>query len=228
LSHDLCGVAVSQSFGDGYVNATQLSKAYFEATGKRRQPNDWLRLERTKETLAHLSTVTGIPVTALVRTVQGGNNLSQQGTYLHPRLSIRFGIWLSDEFGFAVEQFISQWSSEFGSFIQARDKGKLIRRSTTDAIQNAGFSESYHYINATQVVYRTLFGKTAKELKEDLGLSSRDSLRDAMDAHDLRMVEMMEYRLEKELAKGAHKTYSDFYAAAKQIGQNIKTAMTLD
>jgi hypothetical protein len=49
-----------------------------------------------------------------------------------------------------------------------------------------------------------------------------------MDAHDLRMVEMMEYRLEKELAKGAHKTYSDFYAAAKQIGQNIKTAMTLD
>jgi hypothetical protein len=36
LSHDLCGVAVSQSFGDGYVNATQLSKAYFEATGKRR------------------------------------------------------------------------------------------------------------------------------------------------------------------------------------------------
>jgi hypothetical protein len=92
LSHDLCGVAVSQGFGDGYVNATQLSKAYFEATGKRRQPNDWLRLERTKETLAHLSTVTGIPVTALVRTVQGGNDLSQQGTYLHPRLSIRFQI----------------------------------------------------------------------------------------------------------------------------------------
>jgi hypothetical protein len=206
LSHNLCGVAVSQSFGDGYVNVTQLSKAYFESTGKRRQPNDWLRLERTKETLEHLSSVTGIPVTALVRTVQGGNDLSAQGTYLHPRLSIRFGIWLSDEFGFAVEQFISQWSSEFGDFIQTRDKGKLIRRSTTDAIQNAGFTEHYHYINATQVVYRSLFGKTAKELKKDLGLSDRESLRDSMDAHDLRMVEMMEYRLEKELAKGVHKT----------------------
>lgn len=224
LSHDLCGVVVSQSFEDGYVNVTHLSKAYFESTGKRRQPNDWLRLERTKETLEHLSKTTGIPVANLYRTVEGRSG----GTYLHPRLSIRFGIWLSDEFGFAVEQFIAQWSSEFGAFTQARDKGKLIRRSATDAIQSAGFTEHYHYINATQVVYRSLFGKTAKELKEDLGLSSRESLRDSMSTHDLWMVEMMEYRLEKELAKGAHKTYSDFYAAAKQIGQNIKTAMTLD
>lgn len=31
------------------------------------------------------------------------------GTWIHPKLAIRFGIWLSDEFGYLVEEWVEQW-----------------------------------------------------------------------------------------------------------------------
>jgi hypothetical protein len=91
---------------NNYVNATVLSKRYFDKTGKRRQPNDWLRLSRTKETISYVSTVTGIPVTALVQVVQGGNTVDEQGTFLHPDLIIPFASWLSVEFEYKVTKII--------------------------------------------------------------------------------------------------------------------------
>jgi len=91
---------------DSYVNATVLSKMYFDKTGKRRQPNDWLRLSRTKETINYVSAVTGIPVTALVQVVQGGDTVDKQGTFLHPDLIIPFASWLSVEFEYKVTKII--------------------------------------------------------------------------------------------------------------------------
>lgn len=54
---------VEQRSRDGYINATALTKAYKLATGKRRDVSEWLTSKRTIQSIAHLSTVTGIPVT---------------------------------------------------------------------------------------------------------------------------------------------------------------------
>jgi KilA-N domain len=32
-----------------------------------------------------------------------------RGTWLHPKLATRFGIWVSDEFGYLVEEWVEQW-----------------------------------------------------------------------------------------------------------------------
>lgn len=100
---------IQQRLVDGYIDATALCKAYEFKSGTARKVNDWTRLERTQETLAHLSTVTGIPVSSLIDTKRGGNAAFAQGTWIHPRLAIRFGIWLSDELGLKVESIVYEW-----------------------------------------------------------------------------------------------------------------------
>lgn len=108
LTHNLSGIAVNQRAIDGYINATALTTAHKEATGQRKDVANWLSNKRVQQTLEHLSSITGIPVTGLYQVFQGGIP-ENQGTWLHPKLSVRFAIWLSDDFGFQVENWVEQW-----------------------------------------------------------------------------------------------------------------------
>ncbi len=108
ISHKINESFVEQRQSDGYVNATALTRAYKLATGKRRDVRHWLELERTKETLQHLSSITGIPVIELYQVFRGSPD-NGGGTWIHPKLAVRFGIWLSDEFGYLVEQWVYDW-----------------------------------------------------------------------------------------------------------------------
>lgn len=102
------GSTVDQRQQDGYVNVTQLCKAHRETTGERKDPRNWLETIAAKSAMEKLSTVTGIPVTALVEVRQGGK---LQGTWIHPRLAVRFAMWLSDDFSLLVEDWVHEWMS---------------------------------------------------------------------------------------------------------------------
>lgn len=108
IAHNINDSVVEQRQSDGYINATALSKAYKLATQHRRDVSEWLSNKRTQETLEHLSSKTGIPVIELYQAFQGSPETGG-GTWIHPRLAIRFGIWLSDEFGYLVEEWVEQW-----------------------------------------------------------------------------------------------------------------------
>lgn len=108
IIHQANGLNIGQRREDGYINATALSKAHYKATKIRRDTNHWLALERTKKTIEHLSRLTEISVDQLVIKVKTGRN-EYRGTYIHPRLAVRFGIWLSDDFGYMVEEWVNQW-----------------------------------------------------------------------------------------------------------------------
>ncbi|WP_414624318.1 KilA-N domain-containing protein [Calothrix sp. CCY 0018] len=108
IAHNINDSVVEQRNSDGYINATALTKAYKLATGKRRDVSEWLSNKRTQETLKHLSSNTGIPVIELYQVLQGSPEAGG-GTWIHPKLAIRFGIWLSDEFGYLVEEWVEQW-----------------------------------------------------------------------------------------------------------------------
>jgi hypothetical protein len=108
ITRDVSGVPVSQRVVDGYINATAMTTAYRKATGQRKDVADWLRNKRTQETLKHLNSNTGIPVFELHQVFEGSPELGG-GTWLHPKLSVRFAMWLSDDFGFQVESWVEQW-----------------------------------------------------------------------------------------------------------------------
>lgn len=81
-----------------------------------------------------------------------------------------------------------QWQIE-------RDKGVVIRHILTDTIKMK-ISDSPHkrfaYPNYTNLIYRTLFGKTAKELEEEFGVKPKESLRDYFTGESLSQVQGME------------------------------------
>ena len=81
-----------------------------------------------------------------------------------------------------------QWQIE-------RDKGVVIRHILTDTIKMK-IAETPHkrfaYPNYTNLIYRTLFRKTAKELEEEYGVKARENLRDYFTGNDLAQVQSME------------------------------------
>jgi phage antirepressor YoqD-like protein len=74
--------------GDVMVNLTEMAKPF------EKRPYDFLVLDQTKEFIAVLEekTVTGIPVTEIK---QGGTN---QGTWAHQKLALKFAAWLNPRF----------------------------------------------------------------------------------------------------------------------------------
>lgn len=81
-----------------------------------------------------------------------------------------------------------QWQIE-------RDKGVVIRHILTDTIKMK-ISDSPHkrfaYPNYTNLIYRILFGKTAKELEKEYNVKSRENLRDYFTGNELIQVQSLE------------------------------------
>ena len=81
-----------------------------------------------------------------------------------------------------------QWQIE-------RDKGVVIRHILTDTIKMK-IADSPHkrfaYPNYTSLIYRTLFGKSAKELEQEYGVKPKEHLRDYFTGSDLERVQSME------------------------------------
>lgn len=96
----LNNVIISSRPIDHYVNATQLCQAggkFFK---------DWFRLESTKELINELASDGKILPSGLVEKKKGGNNKSEQGSWIHPDLSIQLAQWISPKFAIQVSKWI--------------------------------------------------------------------------------------------------------------------------
>lgn len=176
-------LAVEQRYRDGYVNATKLSSAHLIKTGKRREVSEWTSNQRTQQMVEHLSESTGIPVDLLIITVIDGAN-ENRGTYIHPRLAVRFGIWLSDDFGLVVEDWVQSWLADGrnpladidrvglrsglkdDSRLRMTDQVKVyleqIQRYDDKKYRGIFFSQVHDAINAA------ITGETAKQMRDRL------------------------------------------------------------
>ena len=81
-----------------------------------------------------------------------------------------------------------QWQIE-------RDKGVIVRHILTDTIKMK-VADSPHkkfaYPNYTKLIYKTIFGKTMKELQEQYGVKGKESIREYVTADELKQIESME------------------------------------
>jgi len=111
ISHDVNGLTVGQQEDNGYINATRLTQAHKLMTGQNRKVHEWLSNKRTKESLSHLTSKLGIPADQLYQAFQGSPD-NGGGTWLHPKLATRFAMWLSDDFGLMVEEWVQSWSTK--------------------------------------------------------------------------------------------------------------------
>lgn len=76
-----------------------------------------------------------------------------------------------------------------------RAKGIIIRHILTDTIKMKiadSPNKKFAYPNYTKLIYRTIFGKSLKELQADFGVKPKETVRDYMTAEQLKEVESME------------------------------------
>ncbi|MDO4721424.1 MAG: Rha family transcriptional regulator [Peptostreptococcaceae bacterium] len=81
-----------------------------------------------------------------------------------------------------------QWEIE-------REKGKLVRHILTDTIKMKvaeSPNKRFMYPNYTKLIYKTLFGKSFHDLKEQYRVKGKESLRDYISSEELKEVEQME------------------------------------
>lgn len=79
--------------------------------------------------------------------------------------------------------------------LREREKGIAVRQALTNALKESQENDRMHghaYSTYTDVIYKSLFGKSAKQLRNELGITKKDNLRDYFDANDLKKIQSKE------------------------------------
>lgn len=105
---------LARSFNDRLIRIRQ-SDRYVSGTDMAQAANklfaDWNRLKSTSEYLKELESAMGIPISELVEIHKGvevGGRSENQGTWLHPKVALRFAQWCSAKFAVQVDCWIDE------------------------------------------------------------------------------------------------------------------------
>lgn len=108
------GIVIQQRTADGFVNVTQLCKAHIQKTGERKDASEWFETEMSKAALSTLAERLNVPTTSLYERKPGRNG----GTWIHPRVAVRFAMWLDNDFSLQVEDWVHDWMTTAQNPIQ--------------------------------------------------------------------------------------------------------------
>ena len=221
LQHKFKNSAIQQSSSDtilaghlipkGYVNATAMCKANGKLWGT------YWKTQKA-QSFANIVTASVIPNGITVESViiiQGGDDPTIQGTWVHPKVAMHLAMWISDEFAYwATDVLLRVVNGEYQALTkeaeeaaaklekfweQIRQHGKETRRTLTDAIaayfkRHPELTETYKsdvWWMATNAMYNIVFGLDAMELEKFLNCARHKS-RDFLDQKCLMAIDRAE------------------------------------
>ena len=93
-----------------------------------------------------------------------------------------------------IRQFNAMEKALIGK-IREREKGIAVRQALTNTLKQSEENDRMHghaYSTYTNVIYKAVFGKNAKQLREEYGVDDKANLRDFFSEEDLRIVQSKE------------------------------------
>lgn len=93
-----------------------------------------------------------------------------------------------------IKQFNAMEKALIGK-MKEREKGIAVRQALTKALQMSEENERMHghaYSTYTNCIYKSIFGKNAKQLREQYGIGKKDNLRDYFSEEELKAVQSAE------------------------------------
>ena len=170
---------------DGWLHATEIAERF----GK--EPAQWLRLDSTKEYIERLSermekSNVGKSHITLVKTRRG--NTSTSGTWLHPKLAVKFARWISVDFEiWCDEQIDALVRGESKPWASSRREASIGYRGVCDAIAlnceaQGKTPQRHHFINEARLINEVITG----------AFTGRN--RDLLSTGELELVTMVEIR----------------------------------
>ena len=184
IPFDYQGQAVAFN-AEGWINATEAAARF----GKR--PIDWLRLSETRDYLEAMASALGLEGKVsqnhfgLTRTSRGGK---APGTWLHPKLAVRFAQWLDTRFAIWCDlQIDSLLRGESKPWASARREAAIGYRAVCDAVAlnceaQGKTPQRHHFINEARLINEVITGTFA----------GRN--RDQLSAHELEVITLAELR----------------------------------
>mgnify|MGYP000885251878 CR=1 FL=1 len=207
---------------DAWFNATEIA-ALFD-----KRPIDWLRLPETERYIAALcqreaekeavsnvgkSHICAVRKTRFIKTRRGNNG----GTWLHPKLAIRFAQWLDVNFAIWCDEQIEALLTERPAWQAARAESKIGAQVMAEILQTTRAAagketKAYHYSNEALLCNEALTGR-------------REALpRDNLPAPVLRMLIRLEAANAALMAHG--KPYHERKARLQDMAASIRLRHT--
>lgn len=93
-----------------------------------------------------------------------------------------------------IRQFNAMEKALVGK-MREREKGIAVRQALTNALKESQENERMHghaYSTYTNVIYKSIFGKNASQLREEYGIGKKDNLRDYFSEEELKAVQSAE------------------------------------
>lgn len=93
-----------------------------------------------------------------------------------------------------IRQFNAMEKALIGK-MREREKGIAVRQALTNALKESNENERMHghaYSTYTNVIYKSIFRKSAKQLREEYGIEKKDNLRDCFSEEELKSVQSAE------------------------------------
>lgn len=93
-----------------------------------------------------------------------------------------------------IRQFNAMEKALIGK-IKEREKGIAVRQALTNALKESQENERMHgfaYSSYTDMIYKSIFGKSAKQLREEYGVTKKENLRNCFTAEELKQVQSKE------------------------------------
>ena len=93
-----------------------------------------------------------------------------------------------------IRQFNAMEKALIGK-LREREKGIAVRQALTNALKESQENDRMHghaYSTYTNVIYKSIFGKNAKQLREEYGVGKKDNLRDCFSEEELKAIQSAE------------------------------------
>ncbi len=103
-----------------------------------------------------------------------------------------------------IKQFNAMEAALNGRLIE-RQKGIAVRQALTGVIKQSGENErmrGHAYSTYTNCIYKVLFDRNAKQLREKYGIDAKDNLRDCFSTEELTAIQHMEYLVSGLIGSG--------------------------
>lgn len=114
-----------------------------------------------------------------------------------------------------IKQFNAMEKALIGK-IKEREKGIAVRQALTKAIQQSNENDRMHghaYSTYTDVIYKSIFGKNSRQLREEYKISKKDNLRDCFSEDELKRIQNAEMLVSSLIGYGwGYNEIKDFVA----------------
>lgn len=160
--------------GDGWLHATEIAERFGKKSAH------WLELDSTKEYIRKLSerlaeSNVGKSDITLVITRRGNSKAS--GTWLHPKLAVKFARWLSVDFEiWCDEQIDALLRGDGQSWTNARREAAIGHRAVCDALAlhyeaRGKTPQRHHFINESRLINEVITGAFAGRNRDQLNVA---------------------------------------------------------